>query len=252
MRLQGQLTFGWHDDPAAPLAAKRLHAMATRSSTGYASELAAALCTANGDRQVLGLERLFRRCTGGFEPLKRFVATLASLPPPFGSPQPLVCQIDAFAYAFLRQAKNFDFLLPIGDDVNSAFRYTHRAWLQTLGALEQFERVGKPLASNDGISAAQYLALRGIIARPSARDERRALATLLVSGPSTLEAISQDLGLNYSLGPRILASFEETGVIERRPPGEIFAIVDAALPLAAFVVRETLGLDLLSVLPNED
>ncbi len=116
---------------------------------------------------------------------------------------------------------------------------------------ENFERLGKPIAKEASISADQYLALRRIVSRSSARDERRTLATLMVSGPSSMDDISQDLGLNYSLGQRAVAAFLEIGVVQRRS-GEIFAVAESALPLTTFGLRESMGLDLLNVLPKED
>lgn len=250
MKLQAQLTVGWNDDPKVQLAASELHKAAMHANEEYAKALATALNSAD-NAQLTGLEHLFRRRTGGFEKIKRFVGALASIPRSDAYPDPLVCRIDAFAYAFLKGAKNFDFVLPLGDAVNSDFRKTYAAWSRTITALENFERVGKRLPKDAGVSADQYVALRSIVSRSSARDERRALGTLLVSGPSTMEDISKDLGLNYSLSQRTVTTFETMGTVERRSGG-IFAVAKSALPLVVFGLRESMGLDLLSSLPKED
>ena len=248
MRLQAQLTVGWHDDPAAAFAAMQLHEAASQSGEDYADRLRSSLEEGQRVHRIIGLDRLFRRSPSGFEPIKRFVSHLASLPERPSSPNSLICEIDAFAYAFLKGAKNFDLSLPLGDAGHSAFGRTRRSWERTLEAIARFERLGVALPADAGVGTTQYLAVRNIITRVSARDERRTITTLLVSGPSKLTEISEDLGLNYTLGPRILAAFESTGVIERRPD-ETYAISEAALPLAIFFLRETMGLDLLSVLP---
>lgn len=253
MTLQTQLTVGWQDDPQAPHAAARLDEAALQKGNGYTEALAETLrsiCRAGDNCTIAGLDRLLRRRTHGFEPIKRFVTALASLSAAEFSPATLVCQIDAFAYGFLKGTKNFDFLLPINPAINADFYSTQRHWLTTFAALEAFERSGKPLPAKAGVSSEQYLAFREIIARPSARDERRALATLLVSGPSTLDDISTDLGLNYTLGQRALTVFEAIGVIEIRHGGS-YAIAMPHLALTLFGLRETMGLDLLSVLPKE-
>lgn len=254
MRLAAALTSGWQDDPDAEFAATRLHARANAAGDDYAAVLQKALNTAPADTHILGLDRLFRRHTDGFQPIKTFVGALAALPGDENR-KSLICQIDVFAYGFLKGAKNLDLLLPLDERANIAFRETLAKWSNTLAALEQFERLGKPLPANGGVSAEQYLALREIVSRRSASDERRVLATLLVSGPSTTDQIKTDLGLNYSLGQRTLAVLEDIEVIERRagdsPAGSVFAITESALPLTVFGLRETLGLDLLSALPTE-
>lgn len=253
MPLQTQLTVGWQDDPHAPLAAARLDAAALQKGNGYNEALAETLkpiCSAGETCTIAGLDRLLRRRTHGFEPIKRFVSGLASLSSAEFSSATLVCQIDVFAYAFLKGTKNFDFLLPVNPAINGDFYSNQQHWLTTFAALEAFERSGKPLPDKAGVTSEQYLAFREIIARPSARDERRALATLLVSGPSTLDDISNDLGLNYTLGRRTLSVFEAIGVIERRHDGT-YAIAMPHLALTLFGLRETMGLDLLSVLPKE-
>jgi len=88
-----------------------------------------------------------------------------------------------------------------------------------------------------------------VISRLSARDEQRTLAVLLVCGPLTRNEISSDLGLNYSLNQRILAALQATGAIDSRLDGDDtrYLISETALPVTLFVVREIIGLDLLTM-----
>jgi hypothetical protein len=251
MQLQALLTVGWQTEPQTPSSAAQLHNLASHAGGDYSKALSAALKSLSNDFQILGLEQLFRKRTAGFNPIKQFIGALSSMPTYNGHPNPLICQIDAFAYAFLKGAKNFDFLLPLGDELSTDFRNTHMGWLRTITSLEAFERFGEPLPKDSGVTAEQYLSLRKVIVRPSARDERCVLATLLVSGPSTLPEISTDLGLNYTLGQRTLAAFEKMSVIERRA-AEVLGIAETALPLVVFCLREAMGLDLLSILTSED
>ena len=200
---------------------------------------------------ITGLDALFRRRTGGFAPLKQFLGALALLPPQSDYPQPLTCQIDAFAWSFLKGAKNLDLLLPAAPH-SAAMRAEYQRWRKDIRALERFERLGLPLPQPGAISADAYLALRAIVTRPSARDERRALASLLVSGPSTLAEITDDLGLNYSLGERSLAVFESKPLALLKRRDECFSLRAETLPLVLFGLRETMGLDLLdTMIPSE-
>jgi hypothetical protein len=193
---------------------------------------------------------LFRRRPNGFQPLKRFLGALVSMPAPGKRAEPLVCRMDVFAYAFLKSGKNLDFILPRRKGGNDDFGNVSKAWIETIGALERFERTGEPLPSGHAVTGESYLAVREIISRPSARDELRTLAVLLTSGPSALAEIGEDLGLNYSLGQRTVAAYEGVGILERRA-GEVFSIHKDALPLVVFCLREKMGIDLLPTLPGE-
>lgn len=248
MRLSAKLTSGWLDDPDAPLAAARLHREVSLGPGDYAERLAAVLQGAGPGTDILGLDRLFRRRAGGFLPIRQFVGALASLPEPDSGGEALVCQIDAFAYGFLKGAKNLDLMLPCSAERNVEFQATRRGWARTRAALTEFERVGEPLPADIGVTPERYLALREILVRPSARDERRSLITLLVGGPSTRVEISEDLGLNHTLGERVLAPFVAIDVIERRT-GHRYCIEPRSLALVAFALRETTGLDLIEESP---
>jgi hypothetical protein len=257
VKLQAELTYGWPMDQQSPLSASSLHAAASQSnlSHSYADALAAALqqgvqataLSADKTPMISGLDALFRRRTGGFAPLKQFLGALSLLLPQSDYPQPLTCQIDAFAWSFLKGAKNLDLLLPATRQ-SDAMRAEHQRWLKEIRALERFERLGIPLPEHAAISGDTYLALRAIVTRPSARDERRALASLLVSGPSTIAEITHDLGLNYSLGERSLAIFETKPLALLQRRDECFALRAETLPLVLFGLRETMGLDLLDTM----
>lgn len=115
--------------------------------------------------------------------------------------------------------------------------------------LEDFERLGRNLRPEFSFVKDIYLKLRAAVSRPSARDEQRSLAILLESGPSTLDDISLDLGLNYSLDKRIMTALQGAGAIEsrRQDDDDIYFVAPNALPVALFLVRETVGLDLLTM-----
>jgi hypothetical protein len=249
MKIIARLTSGWHDDPQAPWSAAQLFQAAQGPDGLDRERLAHALSPASspGEAEILGLEQLFRRRTGGFDDLKQLVGALASMPAVAGLAQPLPCRIDAFAFAFLKGAKNFDLLLPMEAAEHSGFDTVRKAWEEEIAALEEFERLGMPLPAGLASDAQSYLALRKVVSRSSARDERNTLATLLHSGPSTLEELALDLGLSRPLGQRTLAALEQAHVVERRSEGR-FAIPDARLPLTLFCLRETMGIEPLNAL----
>ncbi|WP_017324882.1 hypothetical protein [Synechococcus sp. PCC 7336] len=284
MRLKTKLVSGWEDYQPQHVSAtaKRelagspckilsthLHQMAVeraaRNGT-YDRHLQEILLEKKGDRadadiEILALDRLFRKSTAGIEPIKRFVGGLLSPLDLPNYPTELNCQIDVFAYAFLKGAKNFDLLLDCSAN-NREFVRARAGWLKSLRAIEQFELFGN-FGRESGADLERYRWVRDIVIRPSSRDERRVLASLLVSGPSMLSQISADLGLNYDLGPRTLAGFLNSGVVVAcqdvygtRPSEATFKIDEASLPIAIYCVRETVGLDLLAlledVLPSED
>ena len=242
MALQAILTTGWPDDPKDRLSATSLHGDAEQRGTGYQAFLGAELRKSDNPVIIPGLDRLFRRRTKHFQKIKKFVSNLFELSCSDQGPFDIKCKINLFAYAFLKGAKNFDLFLPVSED-NNGFKDKLRLWENQLADLENFERQGIPFPSDSPLRSEQYLALRRIIARPSATDERRTLATLLVSGPSSIEEISIDLELNYTLGQRTVGVFHDQAILERDSKG-IYVITEDALPLVVFVLRETIGLDL--------
>lgn len=250
MKLEAFLTVGWGDDPQAVFGASRLHNVA-RNSKDYLKGLAEELDKAPPNTVISGLENLFRRRRKAFLPLRQFIGALTSLPAPKALSEPVVCRIDVFAYAFLKMAKNLDFLVPRRLDGTDELSSVRTAWAEAILALEDFERTGEPLPAGIGITARRYLSLRDIISRSAARDELRSLVVLLTSGPSTLSEISIDLGLNHTLGQRTLSAYQQIGILETRPGG-VLSIENKALPLVVFCLREKIGIDLLPAVTQKN
>jgi hypothetical protein len=191
---------------------------------------------------------------GGYSEIKNFVAALISIVTKNNNFGDVKCRVDVFCYAFLKGAKNFDFLLPESknnltqeEDKSNLYRQCEKEWAKVIKALEEFERIGKPFPEAKGITKNHYLDLRHIMAKNSARDERRSLATLLVTGPSTMNEISKDLGLNYSLSQRVLGVFVDIEIVEIQDDNK-YVISTYKIPLVVFFLRETIGLDYLSSL----
>lgn len=176
----------------------------------------------NGLGETAGL----RRNSVGFDKIKE-LAEKAS------SDNPLV--MNAFLYAFVCPAKNFDLFLrenidEISGDITSI--------AGKMDALEAFERNATSL--RDAALCETYLAARDVAARRSARDERRTLATLLFSGPSTAEQIAQDLGIGEGLAARILRALAL--VIEEKEAGAFTLRSDTGtLAVVLYLLRSTLG-----------
>ncbi|ADE15639.1 hypothetical protein Nhal_2560 [Nitrosococcus halophilus Nc 4] len=244
MHLEAVLTVGWPETSNSSFSARKVHQAAQEAEEAYPHALARWLDSGPARPTLLALERLFRRRPGGFHDLKTLIGTIGGLPE---REAPLPCHIDCFAYAFLKGAKNFDFLLPEASAEESPFRSRLPEWNEAINALEELERVGQPLPAHLEFTQEDYLHLRHILARKSARDERRTLATLLVNGPSTPMELTTDLGLNKTLAQRILGLLANNDVVAARS-GAQYVIREQALPLVVFGLRETLGLDLLSSL----
>ena len=273
MDLKAKLVSGWKDyaievssTPAnrkleeiqSELLSSHLHKLAREQAKlnhSYPYHLQMALMGSKSARasaqvDVIALDRLFRKNVEGFKPIKQFVSGLLFPANIFDRSHTIICEIDVFAFAFLKEAKNFDVLLDCTEN-NQEFLNTREEWFKSLEAIEQFELFGTLPISVDRVDLECYLKLRTIVIRPSARDERRVLASLLVSGPSTLSQISDDLGLAYTLGPRTLFGLLDSGTVVRcrdryateSSEEATFKIDEAALPIAIYCVRETVGLD---------
>ena len=251
MGLRAILTWGWEDYSQYDTGGLNLHQRAESAPEGYAQSLIHQLKQSAAPPTVYGVERLFRKRAEYFRKTKKFLSALLDIACSEPELSTIDCHIDVFVYAFLSGAKNFDFFLQCDTSRSGPFHNAARDIARTLHALEEFERRGEPLPGGLPVSREQYLALRRIVSRPSARDERRALATLLISGPSTMDDVGQDLGLHYTLSLRTLDVFREHGVVEKRDDG-VFAITKPALAMVVFVLRETMGIDLLKpYLPTE-
>ena len=244
LKLTAKLTAGWDDENPTILTAKELHEAALEDGN-YIESLSSQLIQ-NKSNEIYQLEQLFRKSTQGFQPIKKFVGALTLIEDQNKDKnedkKSLSCYINVFAYSFLKGAKNFDLLLPFDKKQNKEFIKTYKKWSEIIRNLEDFERYGQNISEE---LTEQYLALRKVVSRASVRDEIRTLATLLISGPSTLEQVSEDLGLNYTLGQRTVSLFENIGVVKKLEL-EIWMIATEALPVVIFCLRETIGLDLLS------
>ena len=246
MPLEAVLTVGWPDIQPGELAATALHEDCLyTTSSDYSKRLLQQLNARRHTQPMVikGTEGLFRRRANDFSRIKTFMGTLHEVVRAHPELGTIHCEIDAFAYAFLQGAKNFDFLLPESRNQTGLFRQKSRQWRRDIVALERFERDGRPLGARYETA---YLDLRRIVARKSARDERRTLATLLVSGPSTLDEVKTDLGLSYDLAGRILTTLQSIDVLVC--PAERYRITLDALPRVVFCLREVMGFDLLAVL----
>lgn len=255
-----ELTVGWPTGGHEGVDARDLHDLAMDKSFGkksshekasqkqlqhlYEEALREQFQSQNIQR-VNKLDQLLRRRRDWFWAIKHFTAALLKIKDEL--PQFQDCQIDIFAFAFLKYAKNFDLFMVHGKQ--SDLQETVKKWQKAVQALEDFERLGKDLCPDYNHLKEIYLKLRAAVSRPSARDEQRTLAVLLGSGPSTLDDISIDLGLHYSLNQRIMVALQETGAIESRGKGDdtLYLVTETALPVALFLVREIIGLDFLTM-----
>ena len=185
------------------------------------------------DWRDLGETAGLRRNTVGFSTIKRLAKDATSA-------EPLV--INAFLYAFLCPAKNLDLFLienldAISDDLTSI-----EEKMRLLGGFER-DATGLP---DPGLRDL-YLAARNMVARRSARDEQRTLATLLFSGPSTVEQIAHDLGIGENLAGRVLRVLGP--VVEEQGTGMFVLRSDTdTLAVVLRLLRSTLGLNPVRVL----
>ena len=256
MQLAARLTAGWADLPRSPFSAKALHNKAVVSGH-YEKSLFHQLQTIPPDTNILGLDALFRQTCGGFEPIAQFVRALAMQPVVRGNPTLLLCEIDLFAYTFLSGLNNFDLLLPLSQHTNVELAQVKSGCEEALSTLENFERSGTLPKRMSELDAQQYLAVRRIIVRPTAHTERKALATLLISGPSTASNLERELNIPNHAAQQTLFLFESIGLLTRwgEEPGyvgnePVFVIDKVAIPLVLFCLKETLGLDLLGNLSS--
>jgi len=208
--------------------------------TGGTTERYRIMNDASGDhiKLVMTWDKLgetagLRRNQAGFGSIKTLAEKATS-------DQPLV--INAFLYAFLCPAKNFDLFLnenvdAVADDVGSI--------RSKLNLLEDFERDGKALSDPD--LQRLYIAARNTVARKNARDERRTLATLLFSGPSSVEQVAEDLGISENLASRMLRVLGP--VAEQTEQGHFALRTDTdTLAVVLHLLRSTIGLDPIPVL----
>ena len=180
----------------------------------------------------LGESADLRRNTAG-------LGTIKSLAEQANSEKPLV--INAFLYAFLCPAKNFDLFLNENiDEISSGVASIEKK----MNSLADFEREATGL--REASLRDVYLASRNVAARKSARDEQRTLATLLFSGPSTTEQIAEDLGISENLAGRVLRVL---GSVVEEQAGRFTLRADLdTLAVVLQLLRSTLGLDPIRIL----
>lgn len=190
---------------------------------------------------VLGWEGLgesagLRRNEVGFETVKAMAEK--------ASPEnPLV--MNAFLYAFLCAAKNFDLFLTANTDTIASDTKAISAKMDSLADFERDARNWPPASLRD-----RYLALRKVLARGTARDERRTLAALLFSGPSTSVQVAEDLGMSTGLAERILRALAP--LLERHNDDAYALRTDTdSLAVVLHLLGSTLGVDPLGVLQRE-
>ena len=247
--MQAVLTKTWNETIDGALDATELSKLVeTKDLVDY---LDSELSKSDSTLTVMGLDALFRRRLTGSNSVKALVAALTEYERGFSDKNiELRCGCNVVVYSFLVGAKNFDFILPeVSDKRIGTFRQVQPSWQSIIRQLEAYERDGDPLSDTDLRDT--YLRLRPIMMRISARDEHRCLCALLMSGPSTLEELKDDLGLPYNLSTRVIAPFVSAGIVVPSESLESFVICEQAIPLVLFLVRETLGVDPLSALGVE-
>ena len=251
MQLAAKLTIGWEPVPRSPFAATELHSRAI-VAPHYENSLLYQLQTATSETQITGLDQLFRQTCGGFDPIEQFLGALSYLPTRPSGPSPLICEIDLFAYTFLVGTHKLDRLIPITKTNDIELAQIQTSCAKALATLEDFEHTGNLPDNMSELDAHQYLSMRRIIARPTARDEWRILARLLISGPSTASNLERELNLSYAFAYQTLRLFESVSIFTRygekpESPSEeaIFVIDKVAIPLVLFCLKQTIGLDLL-------
>mgnify|MGYP003657474130 CR=1 FL=1 len=239
MKLRAVLEYGWKEHADIPFATDwDTGACKEEESGGYDAALAKIV---DGQAAVQGVDKLFRRRGEvGVDPIKRFVKGLLNS----DEEATLTCHIDYFAYVFLKGAKNFDFFFPaLKEDSHAQLEelFGSGGVESIIEALQNFELTGAGL-QDQGIKAT-YLDARPLAQRESARDEWRALGVLLYSGPSTLDSISKDLGLGYTLADRLLVPFRSCGLL--RKEGNVYCLetAPAKMAITLALLRAVLGLN---------
>ena len=251
MKLAANITIGWVDSSNSPFCAWDLHSRAA-AAPDYERSLFHQLQLVKTSTHIARLDRLFRRTSGGFTPVLRFVEALASMPDIPHAAVPLLCDIDLFAYAFLAGTRNLELLLPLVESNSLALAQILNDCQEAMRSLERFERTGVLPTYMSELDTQQYLALRHVITQPNARKELQVLAALLVSGPSTASNLTRELALSQKTTRHILELLESIEIVNRWHSAQkevaaepVFSISKVAIPLVMFGLKEKLGLDLM-------
>jgi len=251
-RSRAVLTFGW-PPPAAGWrpAATLFHQEEGSPSAESLVERIRSWGRADGRVRIAGADTLIRRRIGGFRQFQELIAAVR----PSGAD--VLVGIDAFAWAYLRGINNLDLCLPAGDDDDDGALRGEDRWSEQEATVREqlrlYERLeddgSDPELPGDAVSKVEHRRFRGVLLRPSARDELRVLATLLMSGPSKPEEITDDLGLSKHLSESVISPFRgEEGRHVIAMAGSEFRIRRGAIPWVLFALKRRLGLDLLSLL----
>jgi plasmid stabilization system protein ParE len=242
-----KLTFGEQSDNAQNNAINAESLINNESDSKMRQEkLFHKLDSMNGSVPILSLEKLFHRHINGFGEIKQFVGDLVYLLSTNQLKLSPLCYLHAFTFAFLAAAKNYDLFMDIVN--KQEVKEQVKKLAAEIKSLTEFERIGKPLPEEYSSLKAPYLSLRQIIARPSARDEQRILSLVLLSGSTTFEQLEACLDGNTSLVQRILAMFKGSNVIIENQSK--YFINENYLAIVLFCLRETQGLDPISMLQN--
>lgn len=250
MQLAANITVGWADLPRSQFCATELHRRAI-AAPHYERSLFHQLQLAKDNTHILGLDHLFRRTCGGYDPVLQFVSAIARLPPIPNVAVPLLCDVDLFAYAFLAGTRNFDLLMPLFQSNGIALSQILSDCQSALKSLEDFERTGTLPTKMSELDAQQYLSIRRTVARPFAQQELQILCALLVSGPSTVNELTRELGIDRAQIHQTLHLYESIKILTHwgEAPGNdaqpTFVIDKVALPLVMFCIKEILGLNLM-------
>lgn len=257
-RIFAVLTPEWRSVPPGAIDAAYLTLKPGEEQSDYEARVAKALDEARGqagDTATLtigNLDGLIRRTPEGYRPLQWLVSALImwhGTPPSEGKPA-LACRINACTYAYLKGAKNLDLTLPERRNGDAeGISKTLEDWQAAVIALQEFERSGEPLPQRFEALRPIYLKARPILSRPSARDERRVLTSLLLNGPSTPAQLEGELGMSHHLMVRVIQPFQEAGVIERNTHADAgYRVTGQSLPVALFGLREAAGIEILRAL----
>ena len=195
-----------------------------------------------GAIHIANCESLFRRAPGGFGKIKKLVLE-AKKSEARQTSLTCQCHFNAFAYSFLVGAKNFDLLLP--ESTDNPFRKELPSFMETIDHLATFEQKGEEFPNS--LKLEEHLEARALLTRPSARDERRVLAELLISGPSTAKQLSDELDLWSDLTDRVLDSLGSIRLVCQNKNND-FMLCKDRLPSTYFLLRATLGLEPLLIL----
>jgi hypothetical protein len=149
MPLEAFLTMGWPElptsDPSAASAIYKVFCESANSQKDAYSEsfhdiLSGLRASVTNEEPVYikSTDALFRRRAGGFSDIKNFIGKLSEIVATSSNIGRVNCEIDVFAYAFLKGAKNFDFFLPESKNDIGPFRKIHPQWQKELTALETY------------------------------------------------------------------------------------------------------------------